>query len=80
MAASNPNLEKAALLVLIESPEFKIVKEQLADIVSEYRSEEEDSSFYSAHYVLDFYSDGSGGIHSGEKDYADGMFIVEYQW
>lgn len=78
MAASNPNLEKAALLVIIESPEFKIIKEQMADIVSEYRSEEEDSSFYSAHYVLDFYGDGSGSICSGDIDYCDGKFIVEY--
>ena len=78
MAASNPNLEKAALLVLIESPEFKIVTEQLADIVSEYRGEEEDNSFYSAHYVLSFYNDGSGGIYSGDSDYDNGRFIVEY--
>jgi hypothetical protein len=30
--------------------------------------------------VLDFYSDGSGCICSGDKDYINGDNIVEYNW
>jgi hypothetical protein len=77
VAASNSNLEKAELLILIESPEFKEIQRSIAAILNQYR-DDENSSSYMPHYVLDFYSDGSGCICSGDKDYINGDNIVEY--
>lgn len=78
MSASNENLEKAAMLILIESDQFKFVQSELARILSEFRSDEEKNFFYSPHYVLDIFMDGSGCIAGSEQDYEDGNTIVDY--
>ena len=77
MAASNSNLEKAEFLILIESEEFQYLKDQISTLLQVYRGGE-DSHAYATHYVLDFYSDGSGSISCGDQDYLNGKYIVEY--
>lgn len=77
MSASNANLEKAAMLILIESDQFKFVKSEMARILSEFRPKE-NGCYFSPHYLLDVYSDESGSIAGNETDYKDGNYIVEY--
>lgn len=77
-SSSNENLEKAAMLILVESDQFKFVRLELARILYKFRSEEEESLFYSPHYVLDIFMDGSGCVAGTEEDYEDGNAIVWY--
>lgn len=77
MSSSNENLEKAAMLILIESNQFKFVRSEMARILSEFRSGES-SCYFSPHYILDVYLDESGSISGNDIDYEDGKYIVEY--